>query len=99
MEKRVEIDSLRSFVIGVFMISGMSEADSRVAADVLIFADQRGIRSHQMSVISNGSTSREFGSARSIPQLASSWFLKARQPRYWMETPAWGLSLLTRPWT
>ena len=46
MEKRVEIDSLRSFVIGVFMISGMSEADSRVAADVLIFADQRGIRSH-----------------------------------------------------
>ena len=46
MDHIVDLENLHSFVSNVFTIFGASSADSRTAADVLIFADQRGIRSH-----------------------------------------------------
>ncbi len=42
----VNIESLRAFVASSFQALGVSETASRAAANVLVFADQRGISSH-----------------------------------------------------
>ena len=46
MDHIVDLKNLHSFISNVFIIFGAGAADSRTAADVLIFADQRGMRSH-----------------------------------------------------
>lgn len=46
MEVNVNLESLQSFVADVFVRLGVSEAGGRAAADVLVFADRRRIRSH-----------------------------------------------------
>jgi LDH2 family malate/lactate/ureidoglycolate dehydrogenase len=45
----VNVESLRAFVAGVFAKLGVSEEGSRTAAEVLLFADMRGISSHGVS--------------------------------------------------
>ena len=46
---RVPQEEMRATVEAIFQEMGMSEADARQAADVLMYADLRGIESHGVS--------------------------------------------------
>ena len=46
---RVSIDDLRSTTEEIFLKCGVSESDARLGADVLVFADSRGIDTHGVS--------------------------------------------------
>jgi len=43
---RIKVDTLREFTVSVFSKFGVPVDDARIAADVLIAADQRGVDSH-----------------------------------------------------
>ena len=43
---RIKVDALREFTVNVFTSLGVPAEDARIATDVLITADQRGVASH-----------------------------------------------------
>ena len=51
---RVPIDSLRSVTEEIFIKCGVSEKDAKLGADVLMFADSRGIDTHGVSNLLRG---------------------------------------------
>ena len=51
---RVPIDSLRSITEEIFIKCGVSEKDAKLGADVLMFADSRGIDTHGVSNLLRG---------------------------------------------
>ena len=46
---RVNPDKLRDFASEVFIKLGVPDEDARMAADVLVYADLRGVETHGMS--------------------------------------------------
>ncbi len=69
---RVAADDLRSLVAAIFAAKGMAPMDGETVADVLVWADLRGVESHGVTRVSRYLAFMERGDldARAVPEIA-----------------------------
>ena len=65
----IKVDVLREFTINVFNKFGLPVEDAKIAADVLITADQRGVASHGLQWLRIYTNRLKMGVAKAIPEI------------------------------
>ena len=91
---RVSIDSLRSVTEEIFIKCGVSEKDAKLGADVLMFADSRGIDTHGVSNLLRGYVSN-YNSGKCNPRPKNS--IVKSTPSTALVDGDNGLGLMTTP--
>jgi len=66
---RIKVDALREFTINVFNKFGLPVEDAKIAADILITADQRGTVTHGLQWLRIYTNRLKTGVAKAVPEI------------------------------